>query len=145
MANKTNGIDVRTLFRKHGVVCTQQRLHIARTLLSEGKHIDAEQLHAIVNRRHGSVALATVYRTVQLLKEKGLIDVRRFGGRLSRYEKTDQPHHDHLVCMSCGRVIEFTEPAIEQLQERVTQKHRFEAINHHLELYGYCQTCCNGN
>jgi len=87
------------------------------------------------------VGLATVYRTLQLLKDNGLIAEHRFGDRCRRYEQAQTSHHDHLICLGCGAVIEFQEPLIERLQEKAARRHGFSAEHHRLELYGYCRAC----
>ncbi len=132
---------IRSLFRERGIACTAQRELVARTLLEMGSHVGAEELHRRLARRKPRVALATVYRTLQLLKDNGLIAERHFGERWRRYENLSADHHDHLVCLGCGTVIEFREPLIEELQEKVARRNGFKAERHRLELYGYCRDC----
>ncbi len=132
---------IRSLFRERGIACTAQRELVARTLLAMGSHVGANELHRKLARRTPRVALATVYRTLQLLKDNGLIAERQFGERWRRYENVAADHHDHLVCLGCGAVIEFQEPLIEELQDRVARRHGFQAERHRLELYGYCRDC----
>jgi len=132
---------IRSLFRERGIACTAQRELVARTLLEMGSHVGANELHRRLARKNPRVGLATVYRTLQLLKDNGLIAERHFGERWRRYENVSAPHHDHLVCLGCGAVIEFQEPLIEELQDRVASKNGFKAERHRLELYGYCRDC----
>ncbi|MGQ9629591.1 MAG: Fur family transcriptional regulator [bacterium] len=133
--------DIECVFRERGITLTAQRRIIARTLFSLDKHIGAEELYSIVHRKHPRIGLATVYRTLQLLKENGLIEERDFGEGWRRYENVGETHHDHLVCLGCGNVIEFDEPAIEKLQDKVARENNFTPISHRLELYGYCERC----
>jgi Fur family ferric uptake transcriptional regulator len=132
---------IRSLFRERGIACTAQRELVARTLLEMGSHVGADELHRRLARRKPRVALATIYRTLQLLKDNGLIAERHFGERWRRYENLSAAHHDHLVCLGCGAVIEFREPLIEELQEKVARRHGFKAERQRLELYGYCRDC----
>ncbi len=132
---------IRSLFRERGIACTAQRELVARTLLQLGSHVGANELHRKLARKNPRVALATVYRTLQLLKDNGLIAERHFGERWRRYENVAAAHHDHLVCLGCGAVIEFQEPLIEELQDRVARRNGFKAERHRLELYGYCRDC----
>jgi Fur family ferric uptake transcriptional regulator len=123
------------------LVCTAQRELVARAVFELGSHVGAEELHQSLAGQNPRVGLATVYRTLQLLKDNGLIAERQFGDRWRRYENTGGRHHDHLVCLGCGAVIEFHEPMIEELQERVARRHGFAPEHHRLELYGYCRAC----
>jgi Fur family ferric uptake transcriptional regulator len=133
--------DIRRLFRERGLVCTAQRELVAREVFELGSHIGAEELYRSLAGRKPRVGLATIYRTLQLLKDHGLIAERDFGDRRRRYEDSGGSHHDHLVCMRCGAVLEFQEPMIEELQDRVARRHGFISERHRLELYGYCRSC----
>ena len=135
------GRNIRRQFREKGIVFTTQRERVLRALLEAGTHLDAEELHRRLSSSRPRVALATVYRTLQLLRDNGLAAESQFGERRHRYERAPEGHHDHLVCLACGRVLEFEEPAIEQLQARVARRHGFVALSHRLELYGYCRAC----
>jgi len=136
---------IRRLFREKGIVFTTQREKVLRAVIEAGKHIDAEELHRRLSASTQRVDLATVYRTLQMLREHGLVAENQFGERRHRYEQAEGRHHDHLVCLACGKVQEFEEPAIEQLQERVARRHGFTALSHRLELYGYCRACGRRN
>ena len=138
---EVEGRSIRGLFREKGIVFTTQRELVLRAVLDAGKHIDAEELHRRLAGSRKRVGLATVYRTLQLLRDCGLVAESQFGERRHRYEQAEGRHHDHLVCLACGQVSEFEEPAIEQLQERVARNHGFTVLSHRLELYGYCRAC----
>ncbi len=138
-------VSIRRLFREKGIVFSTQRELVLRAVLSAGKHFDAEQLHRRLAGSRRRVGLATVYRTLQLLRDHGLVAESQFGERRHRYEQAKGGHHDHLVCLACGQVLEFEEPAIEQLQQRVARKNGFSVLSHRLELYGYCLACARRN
>ena len=129
---------------KNGLKSTIQRdLIIAEFLRSKG-HISAEELYSRLKKKHSSLGLATVYRTLKILTEAGLADERRFNDGFTRYElRTGANHHDHLVCTGCGRVEEFENDEIEKLQELVATSHGFAMRDHKLELYGLCKPCAN--
>ncbi len=133
--------DIRRLLRERGLVCTAQRELVARAVFEMGSHVGAEELYRSLAGRSPRVGLATIYRTLQLLKDRGLVAERQFGERWRRYEDSGGHHHDHLICLGCGAVIEFQEPMIEELQDRVARRHGFAPERHRLELYGYCRDC----
>ncbi len=125
-----------------GLKSTRQRELILQTFLETDKHIDVEELYQKVKDRNPSIGHATVYRTMKLLTECGLAHERHFGDGLARYEQvTRKKHHDHLICIKCGRIIEFTNSSIERLQQKVADEHRFTIFDHKLELYGHCSNC----
>lgn len=133
--------DIRGLLRERGLVCTPQRELVARAVFELGSHVGAEELYRSLAGRSPRIGLATIYRTLQLLKDNGLIAERQFGDRWRRYENSAGSHHDHLVCLGCGAVLEFHEAMIEDLQDRVARRHGFVPERHRLELYGYCRSC----
>lgn len=132
---------IKELFSQKGINLTSQRKLIAETLLKSSKHIKAEELYQMVHKKNAKIGLATVYRTLQIMKDRGLIEKRDFGEGCSRYEDSKAMHHDHLICLKCSRVIEFDEPTIETLQMEVAKKNRFKVLSHRLELFGYCNNC----
>ena len=133
--------DLKKLFREKGILHTAQREIIARTLFSIARHVGAEELYDIVVRKHPQIGLATVYRTLNLFAEKQLIDERQFGDGWKRYEHSHDTHHDHLICLGCGRVVEFEDPGIERLQAKVALAHDFIPVKHRMVLYGHCPDC----
>ena len=133
--------DIKRLFRERGILRTSQREIITRTLFSLERHVGAEELYDIVARDHPQIGLATVYRTLNLLVDKGLIQVRQFGDGWKRYENSPQAHHDHLICVECGKVVEFEDSEIEMLQAKVAQEHDFLPVKHRMVLYGRCSKC----
>ncbi len=127
---------------KQGLKTTKQRQTIVDTFFKHKDHVSAEELYVQIRKKDPSIGLATVYRTLRLLVDAGLASVRNFGEGTARYEpsKADS-HHDHLICLDCGQIVEFENPKIENLQELVAARHKFQVTNHKLELYGRCQDC----
>ncbi|MGI3167627.1 Fur family transcriptional regulator [Pseudooceanicola sp. C21-150M6] len=120
----------------NGLRLTQQRRVIASVLDTSRDHPDVEELHARAAVQDPRISLATVYRTVKTLEEAGILEKVDFGDGRSRYEDAERDHHDHLIDLETGRVIEFVDPEIEALQEKIAAKLGFELLGHRLELYG---------
>ena len=119
-----------------GMKMTAQRRVIARVLSDASDHPDVEQVYHRAAKIDPRISIATVYRTVRLFEEADLLDRHDFGDGRSRYEETTDEHHDHLIDIQTGRVIEFQNQEIEDLQERTAAQHGFRLIGHKLELYG---------
>jgi len=119
-----------------GLRMTDQRRTIAKLLESTNDHPDVEELHKRVNQVDQSISLATVYRTVKLFEESGILDKLEFGDGRARYEDADREHHDHLINIQNGEVIEFVDSDIELLQEKIAIKLGYRLLGHKLELYG---------
>ena len=115
---------------------TDQRRTIATLLDSITDHPDVEELHRRVNEVDRSISLATVYRTVKLFEELGILEKLEFGDGRARYEDADREHHDHFINVQNGEVIEFVNSDIEKLQEKIAQDLGFKLLGHKLELYG---------
>ena len=125
---------------RQGLRLTRQREIVAAALLDAREHLSAEELTARL-RGHG-VSKSTIYRTLQLLVESGIVDGQEYGdGRMYYETMVGRDHHDHLVCLGCGELIEFQSPEIETLQERVAGAHDFEVVSHTHKLFGYCARC----
>jgi len=136
----------RTLLNDHmakrGLRSTDQRRLIVETFFQAPNHISIEELLAQVRLQDSRVGYATVYRTLKLLTECGVAFERKFGDGLTRYELADEAsHHDHLICVECTKIIEFEEPKIEELQEKIAVRHGFVLQSHKHEMYGVCQEC----
>jgi Fur family ferric uptake transcriptional regulator len=128
--------------RSRGLRHSDQRMQILDVFLKTEKHLTAEELHRLVQKRHPSVGTATVYRTMKLLRDSGLCRELRLDDGSTRYEHLyDHDHHDHLVCIGCGALVEVLDPQIEKLQEKLARTHGFRIISHKLELYGTCRKC----
>ena len=119
-----------------GLRMTDQRRTIATILDSVIDHPDVEELHRRINKVDKSISLATVYRTVKLFEELGILEKLEFGDGRARYENADREHHDHLINVQNGEVIEFINSDIEKLQEKIAQELGFKLLGHKLELYG---------
>ncbi len=115
---------------------TEQRRVIARVLQDSTDHPDVEELYARAAKQDASISIATVYRTVKLFDESGILDRLEFGDGRSRYEDAERDHHDHLIDLTTGQVIEFVDPEIEELQDRIAAKLGYTLRGHKLELYG---------
>jgi Fur family ferric uptake transcriptional regulator len=127
---------------KKGLRTTDQRKLIVETFFHADNHVSIEELLAQVRVKDRRVGYATVYRTLKLLTECGVANERRFGDGLTRYELADDAtHHDHLICVECGDIVEFEEPRIEDLQEGVAHRYGYELRSHKHELYGVCPRC----
>lgn len=120
---------------EHGLKMTEQRRVIARVLATSEDHPDVEMLYQRAVEVDSKISIATVYRTVRLFEEAGIIEKHDFGDGRARYEEASDDHHDHLINLRSGEVIEFTNEAIERLQEEVAKKHGFKLVDHRLELY----------
>lgn len=119
-----------------GMRMTEQRRVIARVLSSSSDHPDVEELHRRSHAVDPHISIATVYRTVRLFEEAGIIDRLDFRDGRSRYEEHTDDHHDHLIDMKTGKVVEFVDPEIEALQEAIARKLGYKLVDHRLELYG---------
>jgi Fur family transcriptional regulator, ferric uptake regulator len=115
---------------------TDQRRVVAQVLSESQDHPDVETLYRRANAIDAKISIATVYRTVKLLEEAGVIERHDFGDGKSRYEETTDEHHDHLIDMRTGKVIEFTNHEIERLQEVIARELGYQLVGHRLELYG---------
>ncbi|MCV6593146.1 MAG: transcriptional repressor [Silicimonas sp.] len=119
-----------------GLRMTGQRRTIATVLEEAVDHPDVEELHARAAARDAGISLATVYRTVKLFEEAGILEKLEFRDGRARYEDAERDHHDHLIDLNSGEVIEFVDAEIEELQERIAAKLGYELKGHRLELYG---------
>ncbi|MBC7165306.1 MAG: transcriptional repressor [Roseovarius sp.] len=119
-----------------GLRMTGQRRTIAEVLEAADDHPDVEELHARAAARDARISIATVYRTVKLFEEAGILDKLEFGSGRARYEDAEREHHDHLIDMQSGEVIEFVDPEIEALQEKIAEQLGYRLVGHRLELYG---------
>jgi Fur family ferric uptake transcriptional regulator len=127
---------------RKGLRRTPQREKILEVFLSTERHVTAEELHKLVKKRLEGIGYVTVYRTMRILVEAGLCDEIDFGDGLTRFEhKYGHEHHDHLICMKCGRFIEVIDPKIERLQEKMAKERGFTPMAHKLEIFGYCRRC----
>ncbi len=128
--------------KERGLRHTRQREAILDTFLSADKHITVEELFNLVKRRKPEIGYATVDRNLKLMSACGLADEIKIGKQKTRYEqKIGQEHHDHLICLKCGRFIEVRDERIEKLQDKLAEANDFLPQKHKLEIYGLCKKC----
>ena len=121
---------------KNGVKLTDQRKLIAKVMSESEDHPGVDELHKRVNKLDSKISIATVYRTVKLFEEAGILSKHDFRGNKSRYEQSSQEHHDHLIDINTGEITEFVNKDIEKLQKQVAGKLGYKLVDHRLELYG---------
>ena len=121
---------------KNGVRLTDQRKLVARIMSESDDHPDVDELHKRVSKVDSKISIATVYRTVKLFEESGIVAKHDFKGNKARYEQAPQEHHDHLIDINTGEITEFVNEDIEKLQQQVAEKLGYKLVDHRLELYG---------
>ena len=119
-----------------GVKLTEQRKIIARVMSNSQDHPDVDELYNRVSKIDSKISIATVYRTVKLFEEAGIVAKHDFKGGKARYEEISESHHDHLIDIKTGEIIEFVNDEIENLQKKVADKYGYDLVDHKLELYG---------
>ena len=119
-----------------GVKLTDQRKIIAKVMSVSSDHPDVDELYKRVSKIDAKISIATVYRTVKLFEEAGIIAKHDFKGGKARYEEISESHHDHLIDIKTGEIIEFVDEEIEKLQKKVAEKYGYDLVDHKLELYG---------
>ena len=119
-----------------GVKLTDQRKIIAKVMTESDDHPDVDDLYKRVSKIDLKISIATVYRTVKLFEESGILTKHEFKGGKARYEELNESHHDHLIDVKTGEIIEFVDDEIEKLQQKVADKYGYKLVDHKLELYG---------
>ena len=127
---------IEKLCAEKGMRMTEQRKVIARVVSTSQDHPDVEELHRRAAAIDPGISIATVYRTVRLFEESGILERHDFRDGRSRYEETPETHHDHLIDMKTGKVVEFNDPEIERLQQEIALRLGYRLVDHRLELYG---------
>ncbi len=135
--------EFKILLKSNNLKFTSQREAILKTLFNHPDHFTPENLYLLVKETYpeSNVGITTVYRTLNLLEENHIATSISFGSAGKKFELGNKPHHDHLICEKCGKIIEFEDPKIEQLQEKIATLHDFKLTNHLMQLYGICQEC----
>jgi len=128
--------DIESKCIKKGVRLTEQRKLVAKVMSKSEDHPDVDELHKRVNKLDSKISIATVYRTVKLFEEAGIVAKHDFKGNKARYEQTTLEHHDHLIDINTGEITEFVNEDIEKLQKQVAEKLGYKLVDHRLELYG---------
>ena len=129
-------IDIEALCAERGLRITEQRRVIAKVLSDSTDHPDVEKLHERATAIDPGISIATVYRTVRLFEEAGILDRHDFGDGRARYEPAPEAHHDHLIDVESGKVVEFVDPELEALQKQIAEKLGYRLVDHRMELYG---------
>lgn len=129
-------IDIEALCAERGLRITEQRRVIARVLSDSSDHPDVEKLHERATAIDPGISIATVYRTVRLFEEAGILDRHDFGDGRARYEAAPEAHHDHMIDVETGTVIEFVDPELEALQRQIAERLGFRLVDHRMELFG---------
>ena len=128
--------DIENQCIKKGLRLTEQRKIVAKVMSESEDHPDVDELHKRVNKIDSKISIATVYRTVKLFEEAGIVSKHDFKGNKARYEQTTNDHHDHLIDINTGEITEFVNEDIEKLQKEVAEKLGYKLVDHRLELYG---------
>ena len=129
-------IDIEQLCAERGLRITDQRRTIAKVLSESTDHPDVEKLYERASALDPHISIATVYRTVRLFEEAGILDRHDFGDGRARYEAAPEAHHDHLIDVETGKVIEFVDPELEVLQRQIAERLGYRLVDHRMELYG---------
>jgi Fur family ferric uptake transcriptional regulator len=126
---------------KQGLKNSKQRDKVVNTFLRTERHIGSFELYDIIRRKDKKIGYSTVYRTLKLLVEAGIAQTVSYGEEVHFEHKLGHKHHDHFICDKCGATIEFSNPTIEHMQEKLAKKHNFSAREHSLIIYGTCKKC----
>jgi len=129
-------VSIESKCKQKGVRLTDQRKLIAKVMSKSESHPDVDELHKKVSKLDSKISIATVYRTVKLFEEAGIVSKHDFKGSKSRYEQAPEEHHDHLIDINSGEITEFVNEEIEKLQKQVAEKLGYRLVDHRLELYG---------
>ena len=129
-------VDIESKCKQKGVRLTDQRKVIAKVMSETASHPDVDELHKKVSKHDSKISIATVYRTVKLFEEAGIVEKHDFKGNKARYEQAPEEHHDHLIDINSGEITEFVNEEIEKLQKQVAEKLGYRLVDHRLELYG---------
>ena len=136
--------DLKIVLKDKGMKYTEQRAIILQILISLDEHLNAEDVHEIIKEKYPqqNIGIATIYRTLNFLEEVDLISSISFGKDGKKYESNNKnQHHDHIICTSCGKIVEFLDEEIEKLQEDVAIKNGFKITDHTMQIYGICNEC----
>lgn len=147
MKNEKALDELKKILKKKGMKYTEQRALILQLLLNLDDHLSAEEVHELVKKEYPdqNIGIATVYRTLNFLEEINLISSISFGKEGKKYEGGSSKHHDHIICTSCGKIVEFFDEEIEKRQDAVALKNGFKITDHTMQLYGLCDKCQKNN
>ena len=132
----------RRYLREHSLPVTSQREQVAQVVFESSGHLSVEDIEQQLRERGLRIGKATVYRTIDLLASSGMITERDFGEGFRRYERlSGHPHHEHLICVRCGKVVEFRNERLERLKALIAEEYGFQHHHHRLDIYGLCRDC----
>jgi len=134
---------LKEVIKQKGLKYTKQREIILETILNSNKHLSAEDLYKLIQEKHPDekIGIATVYRAVSFLEDSGLISSISLDKDTKKFETNFKEHHDHLICVKCNKIVEFTNDKIEKEQDKIAKKEGFELLDHAMYLYGVCKDC----
>ncbi|MRI58458.1 MAG: transcriptional repressor [Epsilonproteobacteria bacterium] len=133
--------DLRSIVKARGLKHSAQRELILKTLFNASCHMTPEEIYHEVKKENPSIGLATVYRTLSFLEKVNFVSSISFGSNGKKYELNRGDHHDHMICIRCGKIIEFFDEELERLQEEIARKKGFKLSSHQMNMYGICQEC----
>lgn len=131
------------ILRQNGFKYTKQRELLLKCLYNNKTHLSPEQIHSGIKKLSPklNIGIATVYRTLNLLEDEGMVTSLSFGAQGKKFELANKPHHDHMICKNCDAIIEFEDSLIENRQIEIAKKHNFTLTGHLMQLYGICDEC----
>lgn len=137
----------KALLKSNGLKYTLQREHILKVLYKSTKHLTPELLYNEIKMEAPelNIGIATIYRTLSLLEDAGLVTSISLDKQGKKYELADKEHHDHMICIKCGKIIEFMDQEIEERQKKIAHKHQFKMTDHSMQIYGLCSKCQKTN
>lgn len=137
--------ELKKIVKQKGLKYTEQREIVLNILINATEHLSAEDVYNEIKNqyRESNIGIATVYRALSFLEEVDLITSITFGTDGKKYESNAKSHHDHLICTSCGKIVEFLDDEIEKRQDRIAKKNKFKITSHSMQLYGTCESCSN--
>ena len=142
MTNNKLLSDFKDVLRKEGLKITPQRIAVLEEIVKDRGHRESEDIYMAIKTRKTHVSRATVYRTLDILVQHGFARKLNLGDGRARYEtKIDSPHHDHMICNNCAKIIEFVDAEIEKIQEVIAKQHQFKLQQHIHQLFGICKEC----
>ncbi|PID47566.1 MAG: transcriptional repressor [Proteobacteria bacterium] len=135
------------LLKTNSLKYTKQREAVLKVLYNNESHFSPENLYSLVKKNYPdlNIGIATVYRTLNLLEESEMVTSISFGAQGKKYEIATKPHHDHMICKNCNKIIEFEDEVIEKRQRVISKKHDFKLTGHLMQLYGICKECSQKN
>jgi len=135
--------ELKRIVKQKGLKYTEQREIVLNVLISATDHLSAEDVYNGIKKMYpeSNIGIATVYRALSFLEEVNLITSIAFGAEGKKYESNAKAHHDHLICTSCGKIIEFLDTEIEKRQDKIAKKNNFKILSHSMQLYGTCKEC----